>query len=275
MDAPGYRFRSIISIGCRGFKSLIYSPGFYGTIFLSALIAVLISYIYLKVIFETGVLVMANPLNIPLIVTMMISASYLAFTASLSISKERDSGTVEVLFYGAVDSISYVLAKYLEQMLSFVAMLVFYLIIFWLLGTRTNFGLSMATTLILVLAGAVASNVVALGIFLSIITSKIRTSILTLIAFLVLFIVVQLGNAFLAGLEFNGSSFPWAGSIISVGVRIVGWVSPFAYLNRGVKAIGIKDLSGYFTNFGIVVFYSILLLMVAIIIFQKKGAGSR
>ncbi len=275
MDAPGYRFRSIISIGCRGFKSLIYSPGFYGTIFLSALIAVLISYIYLKVIFETGVMIMANPLNIPLIVTMMISTSYLAFTALLSVSKERDSGTVEVLFYGTVDSISYILAKYLEQMLSFVLMLFFYLSIFWLLGTRTNFGLPMTTTLILTLAGAVASSVVALGILLAVITSKIRTSIFTLIAILVLFIVVQLGDAFLAGLEFNGSSFPWAGNIISVAVRIVGWVSPFAYLSRGIKAIGVEDLSGYFINFGIIVFYSMFLLMAAIMCFQKKGAGLR
>lgn len=271
--AGSFRLKAVRFIGVRGVKAAIYGLGLYLVTMASAAIAAVFTGTYIGAIEENGLLILSNPLNLPLYLAITIGAIYLAIAASVSVSRERDSGTLEVLFYGPVDAVSYIFAKYLEQMLTFVVMLAFYVVIFLIFGRLTNFGFSSYMGLSILLSLALASSVTAFGIFLSSVTSRIRTSILALIALFVVFLGVQWGESFVAGLDPKAISpaLFYAKSFLSMAARVVGWVSPFAYLNRGMQALAVDDMSGYAVSFVSSVVYSLVLLVLAIISFRRKG----
>jgi ABC-type transport system involved in multi-copper enzyme maturation permease subunit len=100
--------------------------GIYVAIALGLIVASFMIYTYVTGIMEYGMAVMPSsktetryyselpqspePMLVPLQWTVYIGAIYITLSASLSISRERDQGTLEVLFYGPVDSLSFVIA---------------------------------------------------------------------------------------------------------------------------------------------------------------------
>lgn len=271
-----YRMNAARLIGVRGFKAAIYGLALYLVSFAACVIAAAFTNTYIGAIDENGFMILANPLNLPLSLAITIAAIYLAIAASISISRERDSGTLEVLFYGPVDSVSYILAKYIEQVLAFVVMLVLYAIVFVVFGELTNYGFSGDMVLSMVLSLALASGVTAFGILLSSITKTMRTSILLLIALFVVFLGIQWGESFVAGLDPKGISpaLFYAKSFLSLSARLVNWISPFAYLNRGMEALAVGNMAGYIGSFLLSLLYSAVLLALSIVSLQRKGVRS-
>ena len=96
----------------REFVSAINGSGIYFTIFLSLLITSIIIHNYLSAIEQETIFIISNPLSYPLFIATYISSFYLALTAAISISKEKENKTLEVLFYGPVDKYSFILSKY-------------------------------------------------------------------------------------------------------------------------------------------------------------------
>jgi ABC-type transport system involved in multi-copper enzyme maturation permease subunit len=272
-----YRIKTAVFLGLRGFRSILFEFSFYLVAFFSCLIAATFTYTYVGTLKENGLLIISNPLNTPFSLAIVVGAVYLAVIASMTISKERDSGTLEVLFYGPVDEISYILAKFIEQMLAFIIIMLFYVVIFFLFGLTTNFGFFSFFGLRLLLAFVFVLNVIAFGILLSSIFNKSRTSLLTLIAIFLIFLIIQWGESLLIGLD--PASVPplilFVKSIFSLSSRLIEWLSPFSYLNKGVQAILVLNISSYMLALCSSVCYTILLFIFTLIGLRKKGVKSK
>lgn len=271
-----FRMRTARLIGFRGFKASIYGFGLYFVTLAGTVTGAVSTSIYVGTVWENGLLIVSNPLGLPLYLSIIIGAAYLAIAASISVSRERDSGSLEVLFYGPVDAVSYILGKYVEQMLAFIVMLAFYSIVFFIFGTLTNFGFSSDAVLSMVLSFALTSSVAAFGIVLSSFTSNTRASVLGLVALLVMFVGVQWGESFLAGLDSSAISpvLFYARSFLSVVARLVAWISPFACFNRGIQALAVGNISVYAASFASSVVYTFMFLALAIVGLRKKGVRS-
>lgn len=265
------------SIAIRGFRSAGQGIGLYLVSFTGCAAAATVTGAHVGAIAENGLLVGATPLVLPLNIAITIGALYAAFAAAVSVSKERESGTMEVLFFGPVDAVSYVAGRYLEQLLCFALVLFLNLVTFLVLGQITNFSIFHTILPVIILSIPLVSSVTTFGILLSTLTSRTRTSLILLIVLLVVFLGVQWAETFLGGLDprFLPPALQYGKALLAAGAGVVRIVLPFAHLDWGLQVLALWDLRGYIIVLAVSVAYSAVLLALTMMIFRWKGARSK
>ena len=267
------KFNTVGVITKREIKSTIGSLGIYAAASLAFLVANLFVRSNLRGVAENGLMVMANPLNYPLFIAVIIGATYLALTSTISVSRERDQGTLEVLFYGPVDSITYIAAKFLEQLVAFLGLIVVYIVGFFAISKLTNFGLDSSFFAMAALSILLAASTVAFGLLLSTITRSARTSVIVLLLLLTLFLASDVVAGVLNSMSAKDMSVTMVYVRVAVDMinRGLKWISPFAYLNRGIAAIGLESSKHLLSSIGASLLYTGVLLSLAVYLLNKRG----
>jgi len=269
-----YRLTVIKAMAKRDLAATLYGVGIYIVTFgCLAVSAFAIKTYFIDTVKEKAMLITANPLGSPLFLCVFVSSIYLALIASISISRERDRGTMEVLFYGPVDSIAYISAKFLEHLLCYLAMLVIF-VIYFVVGARLiNVGVTYGFLAGLPLSLFLVCAVISFGIFLSAVTTKVRTSILVFLVIMLGLLAIQIVNSLLGGLdpEKVTTTILYVKSGLGYLNRVVEWVSPFSYLNRGLDAVAMGSLVNYLMSLIGSIIYSVVLLTAAVLAFDRKG----
>ncbi len=277
MSAIGRQATIAWTIARRGFHGAFYRFGLYIVVFLGYATAAVMTRTYVGMTVEDGVLISANPLILPLNTAMTIAAVYVAFAAAISVAREQESGTLRVLFFGPVDPVSYVTGKYLEQLLTYALMLAVFVVLFLCLGAMTNFLFSTDLLVGALLSVPLASCVATFGILLSVLANRVRTSLVLLLAVLAGFLGVQWADSFLGGLD--RSVLPpvlqYIGPMLSAAGRVTAWLSPFAYLNRGLQAAALLNARDCLAVLGASLLYSAVLLAATVIALRGKGVQAR
>lgn len=258
----------------REFKSTLYGIGLYLTL---CLIFVSASFFFvrgtLRSMIDSGVVSSSNPVMGPLFIAVGLAAIYLGLCSSLAISRDRDQGTLETLFYGPVDPSSYIIGKYIHQLATHVVVLVFALVNFYLLSHVTHMGFSADMVGILVLSIFLTSSMVSFGIFLSVSTRRMMVSLILFLALVLFFLGFTAVHTWIMNVP--GQNL--AGAMIYVRIvldrlnDVVKWVSPVAYFERGMAAVSTASPSQYFLSVVQSVVYSVVLLYASIWIFRRKG----
>src|SRR5207247_441067 len=121
---PGLRarWRTIWAIGRRDLLGMLYGPAIYVVVALGMLATLPVVHGYLDAVERNRLLVLTDPFSLPFFVAATIAMLFLALSSVATIAREKDQGTLEVLFYGPVDRGSYVLAKHLAQLLAYLPM---------------------------------------------------------------------------------------------------------------------------------------------------------
>ena len=104
-------WRTVRALVKRDLTTSIKSWGPYLTLTITFLTSSLILKNYLGGIGNNNILVASDPLNFPLYISLVVISFYLAILSAITISRERDRGTLEVLFYGPVNNTSYIFFK--------------------------------------------------------------------------------------------------------------------------------------------------------------------
>jgi len=217
--------------------------------------------------------VIASPLTLALFFAVALGTTYLALCSAMAIARERETGTLEVLFYGPVDSVSYVFGRFIEQIMTFVTMLVFFAVYFVIAGSFTNIGFSVTFLLMLIFSVFVAGAMVSFGIFISSLIGRIRSSIIVFLALVIFFLGFSLGYNVLVNIP--GDQLTMTQTYLRVILQavntVLAWVSPFAYLQRGFDAAALHEVSNYLVSIGQTLVYSLVLLVASIVCFNKRG----
>ncbi|TET07728.1 hypothetical protein E3J84_07075 [Candidatus Aerophobetes bacterium] len=247
--------------------------GIYIAAFISFIASSFILKNFLDSIKENDILISANPLNYPLFISTIIISFYLAILSAISISREKDQGTLEVLFYGPVSCPTYILGKYIKDMLTYLVVVVFFLAYFWGVSFLTNLGFSYGLVKIIFVSIFSVSCIVSFGLFISSLTGKMRNSIIWLIGILILFLVIQVGQTILFSIPEEKMSpvLTYLGNTLSVVSRGVNWISPFSYLTRGIDAVSLDNAFLYWLNILYSIIYSAILLVLSIFTLKRKG----
>jgi len=253
--------------------SSLYGLGIYIAIFISFLSSSFILKNYLDSIREDNISISSDPLNYPLFISVIIISFYLAILSAISISRERDQGTLEVLFYGPVSCPSYVLAKYFKDLLLYLVVVGFLFVYFWGVSVLTNLGLSYGLVQAAFLSIFSVSCAITFGLFISSFTNRVRSSILYLVGIFLAFLAVQLSHTILLGMpeENMPSALIYLGNTLSIISKGVEWVSPFSYLSRGMDAISLGNPWLYTMNIIYCVIYSAILLVLSTLVLERKG----
>jgi len=264
---------AVKALSKRDLYSTLRSWGIYVAAFLSFLASSFILKNYLDSIKEDDIFISTSPLNYPLFISVVIISFYLAILSAISISREKDQGTLEVLFYGPVSYPAYILGKYLKDVLTYLVMLVLFAAYFWGVSFLSNLGFSYGLVKILLTSIFSVSCIVSFGLFISSLTGRIRSSIIWLIGILILFLAVQVGYTILLGMPEESLSpvLTYLGNTLSIISRVVNWISPFSYLTRGIDAVSLGNAFLYGLNILYSIIYSAILLSLSIFILKRKG----
>ena len=267
------RSNAIGVIARRDIKSTVNGLGIYVAASLAFLVAMLFVRSNLKGVTENGLMVMVNPLNYPLFIAVIIGATYLALTSTISVAKERDQGTLEVLFYGPVDSTTYIMAKFVEQLITFLGLIVVYIAVFFIISKMTNFGMDGSFLAMAGLSVLLAASIVAFGLLLSTISRSARTSVIVLLLLLLAFLAVDIVANILNSMSAKDMSVTLIYARVAVDMinRGLKWISPFAYLNRGIAAVGLGSAGRILSSIGASLLYTVILLALAIQFLDRRG----
>lgn len=274
------RVRSARVQAKREFRSTINGLGIYVVL---ALTFFAVSWFYFRgklfEVAEAGVINILYPGQDPWFYALGLTAAYLGVCAAISISRERDIGTLEVLFYGPVDSLSYVMGKYMQQMMAFGLVLVFALINFYVVSTATNLGMSNVFGLV-VLSIFLTSAIVSFGILLSSLTRKMTVSIVLFLGLMVFFFAFFFAHNFLQALGWvalaeGGKDLSpvmvFFRSVLDSANVVVEWISPLAYFIRGRAALAMGDTGQYVISLLSSTAYTLISLGLSVFVFNKKG----
>jgi len=257
----------------RDFYSSLRGWGLYVATFVSFLASSFLLKNYLGTIKEKNILISSDPLNFPLLISLVAISFYLAIVSVVSISREKDQGTLEVLFYGRVNCTSYLVAKFLADMLVYLFFVCFLILYFMALSALTNLGFSWALVKGIFLSIFSVSCVISFSLFISSLTSKMRSSIIWLVAVLSVFLAIQVSHSLLVRLQEGAPSTSQQYLRTTLGVlsQSMGWISPFSYLRRGMESISIGSTRLYGMNILYSLIYSLILLVSAVIVLERKG----
>ncbi|MBE0477694.1 ABC transporter permease subunit [Candidatus Aerophobetes bacterium] len=258
----------------RDFYSSLRGLGLYITTSVSFIVASFILKNYLESIAKSEVFASLNPLNSVFFLPMVILSVYLALISAVSISRERNEGTLEVLFYGPVSYSSYILSKYVNSMLNYVVGVAFFLAYFFGIAFITNLGFSYTLVGAILMSIFSISCVVSFGLFISSFTTRVRTSVIWLAGIFLLFLGIQLLHTVLLGIP-EETMFPlmvyFEKSFSFVSRYIIGWLSPFYYMDRGLEAVSLGDPYLYGMNIVYCIIYSAVLVGISIFVLEKRG----
>lgn len=270
----GYRMHAIKVATKREIRSTLYGIGLYITL---ALIFLFASYFFvnstLRTVTDAGIMAFANPITSPLFISVGLAAAYLGLCSSLSISRDRDLGTLEVLFYGPVDSVSYVLGKFVHQLLAYGVVLVFALINFYGISLITNVGFSSDIIGIMVLSIFLVSCMVSFGIVLSVSTRRMIVSVVLFLALVLFFLVFSIVHSWIMSLAGQNLStaMVYVRMILDNANEFIKWISPVDYYLRGMNAVLRQDPGGYALSILSSTIYSLVLLALSVWVFRRKG----
>jgi ABC-type transport system involved in multi-copper enzyme maturation permease subunit len=258
----------------RDFAVAVRSWGPYVAVTISFLASSLILKNYIDGVGDNNILIASDPLNFPLYISLVVISFYLAIISVVSISSEKDRGTLEVLFYGPVNNASYVLSKYLADMIIFLFLIGLLIPYFIFVTFLTHLALSWSLVKGFVLSIFSASCVISFSFLISTATSKMRNSIIWMVALLGAFLSIQVANGILLRLTESKLSLMVQYLRRSINVINAGieWVTPFASLNQGVQAIVIGNDRLYWGSILFALVYSSFFLIISVALLRRKGA---
>lgn len=269
-----YRTNTVKVTAKREFFSTVYGVGLYAVLFF---IFLLTSYLSIRVsllnVMQNGLQALPNPITSPFFTAVFLAATYLGLCSAISISREREQGTLEVLFYGPVDSTSYILGKFTQQLLTFGVVLLFGVVNFFLVSLFTNLGFSSKFLGLLVLSIFLASSMVSFGIFLSAVAKRTIAGVVLFISLVLFFVVFWGAHGFimsLSGLKLT-TFLVYARLILDNLNAVIQWISPLSYFLRGMMAVDLGSVKEYAISIVSSTIYTAVLLGLSVVMLERRG----
>ncbi len=225
----------------------------------------------------SGFLVDDRPFQPPLLAAILATSVFLAITAVVSVARERERGTLEVLFYGPIDEPAYVLGKFLGQVVAYLAALPVLAASLLLLSLLTGFAFSQAAILGLVVSVVPVAETVAFGLLFSALAGRLRTAILLFVATIALFlgIAVAYSVVVLVPVESPSSPILPLRNTLAALNTLVAWLSPFASLERALDAAALGAWLTMAQTLAAAVTYTAAALGAATLGLRRRGVRQR
>ncbi|MBV9357306.1 MAG: ABC transporter ATP-binding protein/permease [Chloroflexi bacterium] len=267
------RSRTISVLGRRELLGVLYGPGPYVVVALGVLAALPVVAGYLDAVQHSGILVLADAFTLPFFVAATLATLFLALAAIATIARERDQGTLEVLFYGPVDDVSYILSKHLALVIAYVPMALVLGLMFLAYAQMTGLRLPSVFPMELLLSFFTAIAVTALGVCLATVVRGVRAGIALLAAVVGLFLAIRFGSDLLSGLQVtnNFNSLLFLRDLVVGLDSVVAYISPFSVFQSGVEAAVRSDLGGYLLAIAISCLQAAVLLVAAVQLLAWRG----
>jgi ABC-type transport system involved in multi-copper enzyme maturation permease subunit len=264
-------------IAWREAKAALRGMGCYVALTLALIAATWILLVDVRALKTAGLLVLTDPFRPSVGVAMLVLALFFAVSAAVSAARDRESGTLEVLFYGPVDEITYVLGKAGGLLLAYLAALPLLLASLGLLSWMSGFALTLPILVSVLLSIVPVAEIIGLGILLSIGIGRVRSAVLLLVGVVgvLLGIKVAYGMALLVPISDPSSPVLPLRDALAALDAACSWISPFAYLERVVDGATRGDWQSALLSLAAAIVYAVVMLGLAAWWLRRRGVWRR
>ncbi len=215
-------------------RGLMRGLAVYIAVSLALVAAAWLLLIDVRALEASDILVRADPFRAPVVAALMVLAVFLAVSAAVTAARDRESGTLEVLFYGPVDELSYVAGKVCGLVIGYIAAVLLLLASLLLLAWLSGFALTQAVLAGLALSAIPAAEIASFGILLSVGIGRVRRAVLLLVGVVVVLLGVDIAYRIILLVPIESPASPIlpvrdALAALAVAVR---WIGPFGYQER-------------------------------------------
>lgn len=269
---PHWRTVTSSIVGWEG-KRIIFSLPNYLAVFLSLGVAWAMLNGTMDTIRDQGLLVEANPFLLPFLATLLPYAVFLALAVAVSLAREMEGRTMEVLFYTPVEFSSFVMGRFLGQMTYYFVALPLIVLFFFGHAFSVNLRITPGFFGAVVLSPFMVACVVGFGILIASLLRRARLTVVVLLVVISLLLVIQLGHEVLPALQTEdiSTSMVVLSDVVDVAYRLIEWVSPFVFLDKGVEAAQIGESYRYGTVLLSSFVYTCIALILSILILRRRG----
>jgi ABC-type transport system involved in multi-copper enzyme maturation permease subunit len=264
-------------IAWREAKAAMRGMGCYIALTLALIAATWVLLVDVRALKVAGLLVLTDPFRPSVAVAMLVLALFFAVSAAVSAARDRESGTLEVLFYGPVDEITYVLGKAGGLLLAYLAALPLLLASLALLSWMSGFALTAPILVSVLLSIVPVAEIVGFGILLSVGIGRVRSAVLLLVGVVgvLLGIEVAYGMVLLVPISDPSSPVLALRDALAALDAAAGWISPFAYLERVVDGAMRGTWQSALLNLAAAVVYAVLMIGLAAFWLRRRGVWRR
>ena len=223
---------------------------------------------------EDGLLVIGNPFAVSLYGGVVLLSVYLAGSAAIAVAREREQGAVELLCYGPVSALSYLLAKLAGHTLQYAFLAVLLVGCYLLLAVATGLHLGGTTLLAMALSIGPAAASAALGLLAAALVRRVRPAIFAVLGLTLGAVGLQVAREVLVRLpapEFHVNPvyvLRWVAFAVS---SVTQWLLPFGYVDRELTVMLRGDLPGALGAAAAGSVYAVLVLVLAAAALQRTG----
>lgn len=253
--------------------TLLHGRAFYAAAVGALLLLAAMVDDFLQFIAASGSAVSRDPFQVPIDLVLNLATILFALYAAVSVSREREQGTLLVLSFGPMSRWGYLLSWLAAQTAAYVLFCVMLAAgaaaVALLSGLACPAGL--AAPALLSVPAAVA--VVAFGLLVGCLARDTRTSILIFLGVTVLLVGAEALNGFFVGLkpaQVTQILLPLSQTVAGV-TSTVAWVSPFGHLARELNAAHAGDWPRVARSCAAAVLYAGVLLFLARIALKRRG----
>lgn len=255
------------------FLKTLFSFRNYIAIFLSLCIAWWMVNGMINTVAQNGLIIEANPFMLPFLATLLPYAVFLALAVAVSLAREIEQRTFEVLFFAPIRFSSFVLGRFLGQLTYYLIALPLVLIFFIGYASSVNLRVGPGFLGAIALSPFTVASVVGFGFLVAAILRKTRVTVIALLAMILLLLGVQFAHVLLPTLQpaEADTTLLVLTDVVDVMYRVIEWVSPFAYLTKGVDAAQIGAPELYIRVVLVSLAYTILTLVLSVWVLREKG----
>tara|TARA_B100000945_G_C20426858_1_gene621038 strand:+ start:1256 stop:2098 length:843 start_codon:yes stop_codon:yes gene_type:complete len=268
------QIRAAIVIHKRDLRISLFGPVLHVVTFVSLLISVTILRNYLTYIEANGLYPMPDLFSFPYRWAIILTGVYLSFSVVVSISRERESGTLELLFYGPVDYASYVIGKYVAHFSIYCLVIVLYLLCFLLISRIAGVQMTNSFFMTVLLSVFTGGYLISIGLFISAISTSVRSATLVFLTLIVSILLLQGSQVWLSNIAIESDYYNpvlLLQQLLGLVQTIVGWLSPFSYLNYGVNEMLRGNMIVFVRTIGFSIIFCFVFVAGSIIGLRLRG----
>jgi len=270
------RLHAISTIMSRVSQTKFWGWGIFITMSISLAISSIMLVNYLRFTDTNLISVEKQPLTTAILLSVILVSLYLSITVSLNISREYNNNTIEMLFYGPVDEVAYMLGNFFAQIKLFVftliATLVWMNLSIWLL----NLDFRMDMFAMLAASIFMCGQLVAFGLLVAAWGGKRRNALIYFLLIIVLIGGIQAADLIVSTLiqiQSATANDPLVvvRNVLSGLSGIISWISPYSQLSNAFDAILDNAIGGFLGTLGLMFVEMVLMLAGSILLLKKKG----
>jgi ABC-type transport system involved in multi-copper enzyme maturation permease subunit len=271
------RWPVVAVIAWREAKAAMCGMGCYIALTLALIAATWMLLVDVRALETAGLLVLTDAFRPSVTVAMLVLALFFAVSAAVSAARDRESGTLEVLFYGPVDEFTYILGKVAGLLLAYLATLPLLLAALALLSWMSGFALTPAVPMSIMLSIVPAAEILGFGILLSVGMGRVRSAVLLLVGIVLVLLGIRLAYSMVLLVPITDPAspvLPLRDTLAALDAA-ASWISPFSYLERVVDGAMAGAWRNALLSLMAAVVYTVLMIALAAFLLRRRGVWRR